>query len=167
MPRCLRRKPPQYRSSSRISMSARDRSGPGSGTGRSPSRHRAGRARPSSIRARRRDLGIDVIRATGRPRSVMVTVSPAAASATTADAFCFRARIPTSDMCFNVAHWDGRATGQQTTDYRRARRIQAEAPEAVGPAYFSVKLFGSPAVRVRYGEVGLKDSDLAGVGGGT
>ncbi len=34
----------------------------------------------------------------------MVTVSPAAASATTAEAFCFRARIPTSDMCFNVAH---------------------------------------------------------------
>lgn len=34
----------------------------------------------------------------------MVTVSPAAASATTADAFCLRARIPTSDMCFNVAH---------------------------------------------------------------
>jgi len=44
-----------------------------------------------------------VIWATGRPRSVIVTVSPDAASATTADAFCFNARIPTSDMCFMVA----------------------------------------------------------------
>jgi hypothetical protein len=34
----------------------------------------------------------------------MVTVSPDAASATTADAFCFSARIPTSDMCYIVAH---------------------------------------------------------------
>jgi hypothetical protein len=33
---------------------------------------------------------------------VIVTVSPAAASATTADAFCFNARIPTSRMCYIV-----------------------------------------------------------------
>ena len=42
----------------------------------------------------------------------MVTVSPAAASATTADAFCFNARIPTSDMCFVVTHWLRRARAQ-------------------------------------------------------
>ena len=109
-PRCRGRRPPQYRSSLRISRSARDRSGPGSGTGRSTTLRRAGRARPSSISPRRRDRGIAVIRATGRPRSVMVTVSPAAASATTADAFCLSARIPTSDMCFNVAHVNGSTT---------------------------------------------------------
>lgn len=33
----------------------------------------------------------------------MVTSSPLAASATTADAFCFSARIPTSDMFYIVA----------------------------------------------------------------
>jgi hypothetical protein len=43
------------------------------------------------------------MRATGRPRLVIVTVSPAAASATTADAFCFNARIPTLDMSYIVA----------------------------------------------------------------
>ncbi len=38
---------------------------------------------------------------------MIVTVAPAAASATTADAFCLSARIPTSDMCFIVAHvWE-------------------------------------------------------------
>ena len=36
------------------------------------------------------------MRATGRPRSVIVIVSPAAAFATIADAFCFSAPIPTS-----------------------------------------------------------------------
>ncbi len=44
------------------------------------------------------------MRATGRPRSVIVTVSPPAAAVTTLDAFCFRARIPTSDMFYIVAH---------------------------------------------------------------
>jgi hypothetical protein len=47
-----------------------------------------------------------VICATGRPRSVMVTVSPAWAWATTAEAFCFKARIPTSLMCYIVAPGD-------------------------------------------------------------
>jgi hypothetical protein len=46
-----------------------------------------------------------VNRATARPRSVIVIVSPVAAWATTAEAFCFKARIPTSLMFFNVAHW--------------------------------------------------------------
>ena len=45
------------------------------------------------------------MRATGRPRSVIVTGSPAATVLTTADAFCFNARIPTSAMFYNVAHW--------------------------------------------------------------
>ena len=49
-----------------------------------------------------------------RPRSVMVTVSPAAASATTAEAFCLRARIPTSGMCFNVAHHVGPSAEERT-----------------------------------------------------
>ncbi len=102
---CRCRTPPQYRSSSRISASALDRSGPGSGAGNSINLRRAGRARPSSSSATNRDFGMADIRATGRPRSVIVTVSPAAASATTADAFCLSARIPTSVMCFIVAHW--------------------------------------------------------------
>lgn len=36
----------------------------------------------------------------------------------------------------------------------------------VGPDWFSVTVSGSPAVRIRYGEVGPKDSDPVGVGGG-
>jgi hypothetical protein len=35
---------------------------------------------------------------------VIVTVWPVDAVATTADAFCFNARMPTSTMFFNVAH---------------------------------------------------------------
>lgn len=41
--------------------------------------------------------------ATGRPRSVTITVVPAAACATTADAFCFNSRMPTVLMCYTVA----------------------------------------------------------------
>lgn len=98
-------KPPQYRSPFRIDSNSAERSGPLSGGASSTISRRAGRARPASTSASNRDSGIAVICATGRPRSVMVTVSPDAASATTADAFCFRARIPTSDMCFVVAQW--------------------------------------------------------------
>ncbi len=36
----------------------------------------------------------------------------------------------------------------------------------VTPEWFSVTLFGSPPVRIRYSEVGRKDSDFDGVGGG-
>jgi hypothetical protein len=74
---------------------------------------RAGRARPSTSIVCSGDEGSGVNIATGRPRSVMVTVSPAAALATTADAFCLRARIPTSLTCFNVAH--GREHGIATS----------------------------------------------------
>ncbi len=42
--------------------------------------------------------------ATALPRSVITTGSPAAASATTAEAFCLRALIPTVFMYFIVAH---------------------------------------------------------------
>lgn len=42
--------------------------------------------------------------ATARPRSVIVIVSPVEALATTAEAFCFSARIPTSLTFFNVEH---------------------------------------------------------------
>ena len=35
----------------------------------------------------------------------------------------------------------------------------------VGPEFFSVAVCGSPPVRIRYGEVGLKDSGSVGVGG--
>jgi hypothetical protein len=42
---------------------------------------------------------------------VIVIVSPVDAWATTAEAFCFRARIPTSLMFFNVAHCEARAFG--------------------------------------------------------
>lgn len=62
----------------------------------------AGRARSVAINVSSRVEGIGDIMATGRPRSVMVTKPPAAASATTAEAFCFKARIPTLAMF--VAH---------------------------------------------------------------
>jgi len=68
-------------------------------------RRSAGRARPASSIPSSRDAGIAVIRATGRPRSVIVMDCPAATSATTAEAFCFRARIPTVEMFYTVAHW--------------------------------------------------------------
>ncbi len=63
----------------------------------------AGRPRPASSNDRNGDAGIGVSNATGRPRSVIVTVSPAVACATTADAFCFKDRIPTSLMFYTVA----------------------------------------------------------------
>jgi hypothetical protein len=55
------------------------------------------------MRASARLDATGTIWATGRPRSVIVTISPVAASATTAEAFCFSARIPTSDMFYIVA----------------------------------------------------------------
>lgn len=64
---------------------------------------RAGRSRPESTRACTLDVGSAVMRATGRPRSVMTISSPAAASATTRDAFCRRALMPMVPMCFKVA----------------------------------------------------------------
>ena len=64
---------------------------------------RGGRAVPVATNCASRWAGIAVNCATGRLRSVIVTVSPASACATTADAFCFRARIPTVAMSFNVA----------------------------------------------------------------
>jgi len=100
------RRPTQRSSASRRAANAADRSGPGSGAGRSDIERRARRARPASTSARSRDTGIAVICATGLPRSVIVIVSPPAASDTTADAFCLRARIPTSDMCSIEAHVD-------------------------------------------------------------
>ena len=87
-----------------MAASTTDGSGPSSGAGRSAMLRRAGRARPDSSIPASRDAGIAVIRATGRPRSVIVTACPAATPATTAEAFCFRARIPTSDMFYNVVH---------------------------------------------------------------
>ena len=66
------------------------------GGGRSLSRRWAGRTRPDATRASTRLDGTGTSWATGRPRSVIVTSSPATASATTAEAFCFSARIPTS-----------------------------------------------------------------------
>ncbi len=74
------------------------------GVGSSLNRRRAGRARSAAIRASIRLEARGTIWATGRPRSVIVTDFPAAASATTAEAFCFKARIPTSDMFYIVAH---------------------------------------------------------------
>ncbi|MCY3662003.1 MAG: hypothetical protein OXH28_04145 [bacterium] len=47
------------------------------------------------------------MRATGLPRSVIVTACPTATPATTAEAFCFRARMPTSDMFYIVVHSSG------------------------------------------------------------
>ena len=83
-----------------------DRFGPSPGAGRSAMLRRGGRARPEMRSCSSREVGIGVRSATGRPRSVMVTVAPAAASATTAEAFCLRARMPTSSMCFIVAPED-------------------------------------------------------------
>lgn len=94
----------QYRSASRIAASSRDNGGPTSGIGSCAMSRRGGRAAPAAIRRCNGDVGIGVNWATGRPRSVITTVSPAAASATTADAFCLSARMPTSDMCYIVVH---------------------------------------------------------------
>ena len=94
----------QCRSASRIAARAPDRSGPGAGAGRPATSRRALRPRPAARRACKAVAGMGVRRATRRPRSVIVTVPPAAARATTADAFCLSDRIPTSSMCFIVAH---------------------------------------------------------------
>jgi hypothetical protein len=50
---------------------------------------------------------------------VMVTISPADASATTADAFCFSARTPTVFMCYMVAHEDAGRTSIRGGGSRR------------------------------------------------
>ena len=81
-----------------------DSAGPGFGIGSDAGVRLGGRTRPASISACNGERAIAVICATARPRSVIVIVSPDAASATTADAFCFSALMPTSLMCFNVAH---------------------------------------------------------------
>ena len=64
------------------------------------------RTYPADWSASIRDpLEIGTRRATGRPRSVISIDSPASTLETTADAFCWRARIPTDGvMCVNVAH---------------------------------------------------------------
>ena len=93
----------QYRSSARISASASESFGPVIGVGMSARLCRAGRARPEVTNSSRREAGIAVRRATGCPRNVMVMTSPAAALATTAEAFCFNALIPISVMCYIVA----------------------------------------------------------------
>ncbi len=108
----------QYRSPSRISSSASDAPGrpgrTGTGGGSSLSDRLAGRARPDSIRSSTRLLPRGTSRATGRPRSVTVIDSPAATRLTTADAFCFRARIPISTMFYNVAQVRGSAHSELT-----------------------------------------------------
>ena len=82
----------------------------GCGGGRSSNDRVALVARPASMSSSNLDATIGTIRATGRPRSVTVTTSPAATLATTLEAFCLRARIPTSVMCFSVERQPGFAT---------------------------------------------------------
>lgn len=74
------------------------------GAGRSPRGRLGGRASPASTRPSSVDDGSGESCATGRPRSVTTMTSPPAARATTADAFCLSARMPTSSMCFIVEH---------------------------------------------------------------
>ncbi len=74
------------------------------GVGRSVVARLGGRARPASTRPSSVDDGSGESCATGRPRSVTTMTSPPAARATTADAFCLSARMPTSSMCFIVEH---------------------------------------------------------------
>lgn len=69
----------------------------------SRNRRLAGRARPASTRMATGSPINGASLATGRPRSVIVTTSPAAASVTTAEAFCFSARMPTVFMSYIVA----------------------------------------------------------------
>lgn len=95
------------------------------------------RARPEPSSRWRAVAGIGVRRATGRPRSVIVTVSPAAAVATTAEAFCFNARIPTSDMCFIVVRrgsLDGVSTRARVDVPEWWRRYR----ESVGVGFITV-----------------------------
>jgi hypothetical protein len=97
----------QYRSASRISSNTSDTDGRprrrAAGAGRSPSLRSAGRAFSAATNASIRPEITGTIIATGRPRSVIVITSPAATSATTAEAFCFNALTPTSDMFYIVA----------------------------------------------------------------
>lgn len=65
-------------------------------------RRRAGRRRPEDRSLSKELDGMGESWATARPRSVIVTVWPEAADATTADAFCLRARIPTWFMYYIV-----------------------------------------------------------------
>lgn len=104
-PVCRSSTPSQYRSRCRELTSASVKFGPGCGSGNSVIGFLAGLTNPASMSSCRREPGIGVNRATGRPRFVIVTISPAAAAATTADAFCFRALIPTVlELCFMVVH---------------------------------------------------------------
>ena len=73
------------------------------GAPRAASEPFAGRARPDATKAATRPPGTGTSWATGLPRSVMVTTSPAAALATTCEAFCLRARMPTVLMFYIVA----------------------------------------------------------------
>lgn len=109
--------------------SASDRDGPGAGAGRSRMARRGDLTLPAARRRSRGDAGIAVSCATGRPRSVIVTVSPAAALATTADAFCFKARMPTSDMCYIVAHASVVVADRVPT--RAILHVAIESPPAV------------------------------------
>lgn len=84
--------------------SVADRLGPSGGAGRSPRSPLAGVARPPSTSSTKRGLPIAVSLATGSPRLVTVMTSPAAASATTREAFCFSVLTPISVMFFKVAH---------------------------------------------------------------
>lgn len=92
---------------------------------------RGSRTWPASIIASRADRGVGVRRATGRPLSVMVIVSPWAALETTADAFCFKARIPTSDMFYKVAHLVASLGGPQRLDLSDRARPVVQDPDGL------------------------------------
>ena len=76
------------------------------------------------------------MRATGRPRSVIVTDSPATTRLTTADAFCFSARIPTSATFYNVAH-NGRSYAGLAKRFVRSDIVCSDTVRSVDRARYS------------------------------
>jgi len=68
----------------------------------------------------------------------MVTISPEAASATTADAFCFSARTPTVFMSYFVAH--DRAGGSELDSPRRGRAARTSRDDQAVSDYVAVNL---------------------------
>ncbi len=79
-----------------------------------------------------------------------------------------RAAESSETLVHTVASLDLETAWEAASTYER-RILVDELVEnvTVGPEWFSVTLYGSPPVRTRYGEVGLKDSDPVGVGGAT
>jgi hypothetical protein len=100
---------------------ARSRGGPSSASGRVGSR-----SAPETRSSSSCPQAMGTSRATGRPRSVTVTISPAAARAKTFEACCLSSRMPTVGISFVVAQrW------RPGADEPKSPRHPPERPRAV------------------------------------